>query len=147
MVRPRIGADGEMPSMKLGLISKDLCHCGHRFFMRPNVSQSYRFPTDDLFWWTEKVVAVKSELSTVQLPQKCNIRRLPQVSHLKYHLLVSLEGRNEYETEIACFSLLDLLIIKGHVCLVKFGGYLTRTVSASERRLRQPFEGKLTPSN
>ena len=117
MVRPRIGADGEMPSMKLGLISKDLRHCGHRIIVRPNVSQSYRFPTNDLFRRTEKVVAVKSELSTVQLPQKCNIGRLTQVSHLKYHLLVSLEGRNEYETEIACFSLSDLLIIGKFSCM------------------------------
>ena len=100
MMRPRIGADGEMPSTKPGLISKDLCHRSDRFIVRPDVSQSERFPSGDLFWRAEKVVAVKSELSPIQPPQKCDFGRLPQVSQLKYRPLESLEGRKEYEPEI-----------------------------------------------
>ena len=70
MMGPGIGADGEMPPMELGLICEDLCHRADRFVVRPNVAQSERIPADDDVLWrgTEKVVAVKSELSAVQLP-------------------------------------------------------------------------------
>ena len=77
VVRPGVGANGEVPSVKRSLVRKDLIRRSHRLIAGPDVPQVEGIPADDIPG-SEKVVAVKSILSILQPPQERDSGRLPQ---------------------------------------------------------------------